>query len=375
MKTNHLTPFWIALIRTQGVGSITGQFLLKKFKSIEEIFSTSEKNLKEIGLRVGSIKNIINPSWNLIEKDILWLENKNHHLLTIQDDLYPALLKEIPNPPLAIFVKGDPKILSNSQIGIIGSRNPSWAGKGNAYNFAKYLVENNFTITSGFAYGIDTESHKSAIENNGKTIAIMGTGLNETYPKENEALAEKILDKGGSLVSEFGTDTKVKAKNFPKRNRIISGLSLGILVVEANIRSGSLITARAAIEQGREVFAIPGSIHSPLSKGCHYLIQQGAKLTEKGEDILEELYPLNSSNNLCDKKMRENKKKSKNTLDSDEEKLLDCVDFEVTSMDELKRRSAFSTSEIVRTTLLLELKGYIKSMYGGYVKLKTNIER
>ena len=203
----------------------------------------------------------------------------------------------------------------------------------------------------------------------------MGTGLNETYPKENEALAEKILDKGGSLVSEFGTDTKVKAKNFPKRNRIISGLSLGILVVEANIRSGSLITARAAIEQGREVFAIPGSIHSPLSKGCHYLIQQGAKLTEKGEDILEELYPLNSSNNLCDKKMRENKKKSKNTLDSDEEKLLDCVDFEVTSMDELKRRSAFSTSEIVRTTLLLELKGYIKSMYGGYVKLKTNIER
>ena len=184
MKTNHLTPFWIALIRTQGVGSITGQFLLKKFKSIEEIFSTSEKNLKEIGLRVGSIKNIINPSWNLIEKDILWLENKNHHLLTIQDDLYPALLKEIPNPPLAIFVKGDPKILSNSQIGIIGSRNPSWAGKGNAYNFAKYLVENNFTITSGFAYGIDTESHKSAIENNGKTIAIMGTGLNETYPKE-----------------------------------------------------------------------------------------------------------------------------------------------------------------------------------------------
>ncbi len=231
-------------------------------------------------------------NWSAVEQDLRWAEKPNCHLLTLTDPAYPALLRQTTTLPPVLFVHGNVTLLSTPQIAIVGSRYPSPEGLENARRFAYSFSAEGITVTSGLALGIDGAAHHGALQNTGRTLAVMGHGLDHIYPMRHRALADRILEQGGGLVSEFPLGVKPVAAYFPQRNRIISGLSLGTLVVEAALRSGSLITARFALEQGREVFAIPGSVHSPLTKGCHALIRQGAKLVEVANDVLEELDTL-----------------------------------------------------------------------------------
>lgn len=218
-----------------------------------------------------------------------WLERPSHHLLMWDDPSYPALLAELPDAPPLLFVEGDPSLLERPQLAMVGSRRASRPGLDNATAFARSLAGGGFVITSGHALGIDGAAHQGALDIGGRTIAVLGTGLQHLYPRRHVGLAERIVEGGGALVSELPLDCAPHASNFPRRNRIISGLSLGVLVVEASPSSGSLITARLAAEQGREVYAIPGSIHHPGARGCHQLIRQGAALVESVEDVLQAL--------------------------------------------------------------------------------------
>lgn len=356
------TEYWLRLIHAKGIGPIKGKILLDHFDDISEMFKVSTATLKSIGLSSKIIFELQNYDLKTIKEELAWLEDPQHHLITLQDSRYPPLLKEITDPPLALFVAGDPEILNSTQLGIVGSRNPSYAGLDNAFDFAKTLAQKGFSITSGLALGIDTESHKGALKAQGKTIAVLGTGIDKIYPASNKGLAKEIIAGGGAIISELTPGVPAKATNFPKRNRIISGLSIGTLVIEATIRSGSLITARLAAEQNREVFAIPGSIHSPLARGCHQLIRQGAKLVETAQDVLEEL------EHLQPKKNTEFKRPEKNMLASDYEKLLHYVDYESTPIDVIVERSGLSAQQTATMLLTLELQNYVKSVTGGYIK-------
>ena len=290
--------------------------------------------------------------------------------MTIDSDEYPTLLKEIPDPPIILFAHGRLEILKSIQIGVVGSRNPDAAGKKTAGEFARELTYAGATVTSGLALGIDSCSHQGALSANGHTIAVTGNGLDMTYPARNKALAEKIVE-SGVLVSEFSPGTKPTPANFPRRNRIISGMSTGVLVIQAALRSGSLITARYAMEQGREVFAIPGSIHNPLTKGCHALIKQGAKLVESVNDIIEELGSLatviideNASNKIKVKNDPDEEK-----LDADYKVLLDSMAYDPISIDRLIELTGLTTDSISSMLLILELRGLVVSQAGGvYVR-------
>jgi DNA processing protein len=374
--------YWLALLRTHGIGPIKGRDLLQAFPAITEIFNAKTAELENLGMPAPIISNIKNPSWELIEKDLKWLEQPNHHLITIENNNYPAILKEIYGAPLALFVDGNAQILNNQQIAIVGSRHPSYAGLDNAYDFAKQLATIGLTITSGLAIGVDAESHKGALDVSGKTIAVLGTGVDDIYPVKNRNIALKIIEQGGAVISEFPLGTSPKPENFPRRNRIISGLSLGVLVIEATMRSGSLITARLAAEQGREVFAIPGAINNPLSRGCHILIRQGAKLVESIEDILEELPILNTnaaklklpitaimSNGSKRELAQDNKAEAKKNLASPTQKLLEYIEYEQTPIDALIDQSGLSVQNISSHLLILELQGLIKKTCGGYVRI------
>lgn len=220
---------------------------------------------------------------------LTWLEHPDHHVLCWDDPAYPALLAELPDAPPLLFIAGDPALLEQPQLAMVGSRRASRPGLDDARAFARSLAGGGFVITSGLALGIDGAAHQGALDAGGKTVAVLGTGLQRLYPQRHVSLAAAIVEGGGALVSELPLDCPPQAGNFPRRNRIISGLSLGVLVVEASPSSGSLITARLAAEQGREVYAIPGSIHHPGARGCHQLIRQGATLVESVDDILEAL--------------------------------------------------------------------------------------
>jgi DNA processing protein len=267
-------------------------------------------------------------------------------------------------PPPLLYVHGDPELLSSLQLAIVGSRNPSPAGTNNAYEFARHLGAAGLTITSGLALGVDAASHRGALDAAASTIAVTGTGLDRVYPARNKDLAHKIVTNGGVLVSEFPIGEAPQAGNFPRRNRIISGLSLGTLVVEAALRSGSLITAKYAMEQGREVFAIPGSIHNPLAKGCHALIQQGAKLVETAQDIVSELAPLANVSLQIEQVMASNEKNQPD-LDKDYQKLLDVMGYDPCPIDELISRSGLTAEEVSSMLLILELQNYVQLEPGG----------
>lgn len=380
LNQNNFASF-VALATIPNLGFSHWKKLETKFSDINEITQAKTKDLELIGINNKLIQAIKNPDAKLIENCLKWNEQENNHIITLLDDNYPQLLKEIASPPLILFVKGNIKILNSRQIAIVGSRNPSPTGIENAYAFAKELASN-FTITSGLALGIDTISHEGAIAAKSKTIAILGTGIDQIYPKSNAALAERIIDYAGALVSEFAIGTKAIACNFPRRNRIISGLSLGTLVIEASLQSGSLITAHFALEQGREIFAIPGSIHNPLAKGCNAIIRQGAKLVETVNDILEEFGSIiNVANtdkitenlqnkiNATEKIISEKKTAKIKKLDNNQKMLLDCVNFETTPIDLIVNRSGFESKEVVAILLMLELDDLIKSVPGGYVKI------
>ena len=280
---------WICLQQIHGLGGQGICKLLQHFGSPENIFEASHQALNQIVPETiaGAIKQ--GPNIEDTALALKWLEKDNNHLITLADTHYPQALLEIPDPPPVLYAKGDLSCLTMPAIAIVGSRNASVQGEKNAEEFAYALSEQGFCIISGMALGIDGAAHRGALKNKeGKTIAVVGTGLDIVYPAQHRELAHQIVDQG-LVISEFPIGTPSRPQNFPRRNRMISGLSLGCLVVEANTKSGSLMTAKLAADQGREVFAIPGSIHSPLSKGCHELIKQGAKLVDCIQDITNEL--------------------------------------------------------------------------------------
>jgi len=280
---------WLTLCHQHGLGTAGITRLLANFESPTQALGASDQDWRHAGL---SEKQITGRHEKInIDDDLRWLENDQCHLLTLADQDYPTRLRDLNNPPPILYVLGDLEVINLPQLAIVGSRNPSNGGIQTAEDFSAHFARAGLTITSGLALGIDATAHQAALDADGYTVAVVGTGLDRTYPARNRALAQQIAQTG-ALVSEFKIGTRARAENFPRRNRIISGLSIGTLVVEAAQRSGSLITARLASEQGREIFAIPGSIHNPLARGCHRLIREGAKLVETAQDVLEELGPM-----------------------------------------------------------------------------------
>jgi len=263
--------YWLALTRLPGMGSRRITQLLETFATPAAAFAASPEQLRQAGVPSGCIDNFSQLDRQALESDLRWGESPDNHIICLMDPRYPSRLREIPDPPPVLFVHGDPDYLGQPQLAIVGSRNPTPAGAALAREFAAYLADFGLTISSGLATGIDAAAHEGALAGQGGTLAVTGTGLDRVYPACHRDLAHRIAG-NGALVSEFPPGTPPQACNFPRRNRIISGLSLGTLVVEAALRSGSLITARLARDQGREIFAIPGSIHNPLARGCHALI-------------------------------------------------------------------------------------------------------
>jgi DNA processing protein len=357
----------LALLETTNLTFGFGSRIFEVFPNIADLLAESPSNLIKLGFAAKEVSKLTKLNWHLVERDLCWAQKTGNRIITIKDPDYPPLLKEIANPPLLLFVCGNLQLLKSPQIAIVGSRNPTPVGLETAFIFAKALAQAGLAITSGFAAGIDAASHKGAALEAGKTIAVMGTGLNKIYPAYHTNLAQKILDSGGVLLSEFPLDAKGAIWHFPLRNRIISGLSMGALVVEATMRSGSLITARLANEQGREVFAIPGSIYNPLARGCHHLIRQGAKLVEQPADILEEFKGFTG---LLQAKISSVKNsQGKNKLDREHRKLLDCIGFEITTVDVLVIRTGWLVQQISSMLLELELHGFIKAVAGGYIRI------
>ncbi len=356
-------PFWLALARVTGLGPVQCRTLLDRYDAPRQLFAEAPTDPWTRRLLSPAVLTAIaRPDWAAVEQDLAWLSRPGHDLLTLHDPRYPALLKQIHQAPLLLYVDGDPAAPGRPQLAIVGSRNPTAAGCDTAHDFAGALIRSGLVITSGLAIGIDGAAHAGALDADGKTVAVAGTGLDRVYPARHEALAGRIRAQG-ALVSEFPPGSPLTPGAFPRRNRIISGLSLGTLVVEANPRSGSLITARAALEQGREVFAIPGSIHNPCARGCHLLIRQGAKLVECTRDILEELEPLAGAA----LEMEEGAADATPHTPPLEKAagILDQVDFAPTTIDTLIERTGYPAERLYTVLLELELSNLITQTPGG----------
>ena len=297
------------------------------------------------------------------ETDLEWLNEPEHHIVTAESDDFPQLLRQIPDPPSQLYVFGNIDALHLPALAIVGSRNPTRGGRQNAYEFAKHLGRSGFCIVSGLAQGIDAAAHEGALDADALTVAFLGHGIDRIYPAENRELAHRIAA-GGALCSEYPLGSPPRKEHFPRRNRLISGLSLGTLVVEAAKRSGSLISARLAAEQGREIFAIPGSIHNPMSRGCHQLIRQGAKLVESADDIVSELGPM--VGHLMESALEDESETSDNKHhDVDYEILLQTLSYDPASADELAEQSGLTIDQVSSMLLILELEKKIDAQAGG----------
>ncbi|UCB56009.1 MAG: DNA-processing protein DprA [Thiotrichales bacterium] len=362
---------WLALLRAPGLTPDQYHQLLNVFGSPHRALAASTASLARLGLKTETIQYIQNTGADDIAPDLDWLQHDDHHVISLHDARYPELLKTIPSAPPLLFVRGDPDFLQLPQLAMVGSRTPTAAGRQTATDFARHLSQAGITITSGLARGIDAASHHGALDCLAGTVALVAHGLDIVYPAENRKLAEAI-SQNGAIVTEHPIGTRPLKAYFPRRNRIISGMSLGTLVVEAAPRSGSLITSKHALEQGREVFAIPGSIHNPLARGCHQLIRQGAKLVETASDILEELsalLPAELPRQRQPDADARNDNQSSLILDPDHQKLLKCLAYEPTPMDELVNRSGFAASEVASMLLILELEGCVVSESGLYTRV------
>lgn len=351
--------YWLALVRMPGVGPVTARTLLRYWTTPRRLFEAGPavtSNLPEPARAY-----IQQPDWAAVEGDLEWLAQADHHAVTLADPAYPPLLKQIADPPPVLFVQGDPALLARRQLAVVGSRNPSAGGEHNAAEFARHLAGLGWVITSGLAIGIDAAAHRGALAAEGHTLAVAGTGLDQVYPARHRRLAQNIAARG-ALVSEFPPGTPPRPEHFPRRNRLISGLSLGTLVVEAAVQSGSLITARTAAEQGREVFAIPGSIHNPLARGCHALLRQGAKLVETAGDILEELGALAA---WGDDQAAAPAAATDPVAAAEPGNLLHHIGFEPVAVDTLVERSGLTAEQVSSMLVVLELHGQIASAPGG----------
>jgi DNA processing protein len=354
---------WLALHHVPGLGARRKIELLESFGSIEAVFAAGKDQLaRAVGERRDGLDALRSgPDATLLATTHKWLGDARNFVVTWTDPDYPALLRQIDDPPLLLYGIGARAVLATAQLAIVGSRNPSPGGRDNARAFAAHLARAGLTITSGLALGIDGAAHEGALEAGGKSIAVTGTGLDRVYPPRHRELAHRICD-NGALLSEFALGTPPRAENFPIRNRLISGMSLGVLVVEAAIKSGSLISARLATEQGREVFAIPGSIHSPLARGCHALIRQGAKLVETANDIIEELGPLAR---LVSAASESDRTHTDAMLTHSEREMLACLGHDPVDVDTLTARSGLTPQAVSSMLLQLELHGLVAALPGG----------
>lgn len=357
---------WLTLVRTPGVGPIIGQRLIQHFGGPADVLSGSQSALANAGLKPDAISFLCHACRDAIASDLDWLDKPDNHIVCQSDPRYPSRLKGISGAPLILYIHGDPEALLAPQLGVVGSRSPSPAGRDNAHEFSKAIAESGFIVTSGLAGGVDTAAHQGALSAGGLTIAVCGTGLDRVYPASNRALAHDIA-KEGALVSEFPIGTAANASNFPRRNRIISALGLGVLVVEAALKSGSLITARHASEQGREVFAIPGSIHNPLARGCHSLIRNGAKLVESAEDIIEELaaYIPQARAQLAESKSVSDRNSVLSASDF-ALRVFNSLGFEPVSPDQLIEQLNSNAQTVSAALLELELLGATAADENGY---------
>jgi DNA processing protein len=354
--------YWLALSRLPGINPEIVQSLLDAHGSIAAVFDNSAANLQSMlsadSPLIAALRNGIDEE-SMVD-ELGWLQQEDNHLISYFDDAYPELLRQSHSAPLVLYVHGRLEALGLPQLAIVGSRNPTVSGLENARAFATSLVQAGLSITSGLAQGIDGEAHRAALDADGYTIAVMGTGLKRVYPAAHRELAHAIA-RHGALVSEFPLDAPPRREHFPQRNRIIAGLSIGTLVVEAAVKSGSLITARLSGEFGREVFAIPGSIHSPLSKGCHQLIRQGAKLVETATDIADELGAMVEG-------LRETVKTTipEEEIKNDEfDRLLTTMGYDPVNIDVLIERSGLTIDAISSMLLRMELEGMVEKVPGG----------
>jgi DNA processing protein len=353
---------WFRLTLTPGIGPASARRLLRQFGLPEQILAARRAELAR-HLAAEALSALDSAEVGQAVEDALrWAEAPGHFALTLADERYPKLLLETEDPPPLLYCQGLPELLDRPAIAIVGSRNATASGVQNAESFAKAFSRAGIAIVSGLALGIDTAAHRGGLVGAGSTIAVLGTGIDVCYPTRNADLAREIAARG-LLVSEFPLGTRAIGGNFPRRNQLLSGLSRGCLVVEAALASGSLITARAALEQGREVFAIPGSIHSPLAKGCHALIKAGAKLVETADDVLAELPGLRQSEHAPTQQDIRSP--------SDAEPLLAQMGFDPIDVDTLCRRVGLGADEVTGTLLRLELEGLVGAVAGGlYQRLK-----
>ncbi|MDH3320790.1 MAG: DNA-processing protein DprA [Betaproteobacteria bacterium] len=347
---------WLQLTLTPGLGAAAIRGLLAQFGLPENIFAAPREQLQRVaGPAVAALLRGEETA-AAVQHALRWLEAPRHAVVTLADAGYPRLLLEIADPPPLLYAVGRLELLGRSALAIVGSRNATAQGIRNAQQFAHAFSATGLTIVSGLAMGIDAAAHAGGLAGEGSTIAVLGTGVDVTYPRQNAALASRIAETG-LLLSEFPLGTAGAAHHFPRRNRLISGLAQGCLVVEAAIASGSLITARAAAEQGREVFAIPGSIHSPLSKGCHALIKQGAKLVESAEDVLAELTSFRRTGFASTH--------ASTPVPAAEDPLLAHMGFDPVDIDSLCARSGLTAERVSADLLRLELGGRVAALPGG----------
>jgi DNA processing protein len=349
----------LSLISVSGVGPYRIRNLIGRFGDPKCVLEADISELCQVdGIdekTAKSIKNQTDPKF--AENQLQLAEKENIQIMTFWDRSYPEILKKIYDPPIVLFIKGS---LENTDgIAIVGTRSPSKTGQWAAEHFSKGFVENDITIVSGMARGIDTWAHRGAVRDNGRTIAVLGSGVDVIYPPENRILYHKIIEKG-AVISEFPIRTEPKSVHFPRRNRIISGLSLGTVVVEAGEKSGALITAYMALEQGREVFAVPGSIRNLKSRGTHRLIKEGAKLVENVEDVYSELPGLKKKE--IDKKKR--RTDMAELLSASEMKLWNVLSEEPTHIDQIAEQAKIHTSEALAHLLSMELKNCVRQISG-----------
>lgn len=360
------TEAWLFLLQAGQLGAAAWLAALEHIGAPEDIVAAKRSDLESLGLNAATIERLKAPDAAVLERFERWLAAPAHGLITLDDPGYPALLKQTSAAPTALWIHGAGReLLAAPQLALVGSRSATTGGRETAQRFARSLSEHGLTITSGLARGIDAAGHIGGLEGGSGTIAVLGSGIDIIYPRQHEKLAERILEHG-LIVSEYPPGVPPQRHHFPARNRIIAGLSVGALVVEASTRSGSLITARLAGEYGREIFAVPGSIHNPVSRGCHLLIRQGAKLVETADDVLVELAPLLQLPFGADAHAAPPDRTAKATDLPDEYlQLLDCIGFDPTSINEIVTRSTLTTAEVSSMLLLLELEGQVEALPGA----------
>jgi DNA processing protein len=356
---------WLALSRAPALDVPILSAAFEHLGGIAGFFESSDEARQSAGIPPAACEYLRGSAGSPSAVERAWVQSPDNHLVAFTDPRYPASLRVLQRRPIALYVVGDPEVLNEPQLSIVGSRNPTPAGRDTAFAFAESLAGCGVAVTSGLAEGIDSAAHRGALAAQGITLAVLGNGIDRVYPRGNRRLSEEISFRG-ALISEFPLGTPPRRENFPQRNRIIAGLSLGTLVVEAARRSGSLITARLAGEHNREVFAVPGSIHNPLSRGCHELIRQGAKLTETVADILSE---LNFSAFFeCGRRVLEGPGSAAELeagMDKEHKILLDALGFDPADLDMLVVRTGFKAEAVSSMMLILELEGHVQAAPGG----------